>query len=670
MKYSKVIFLFLFSLPFHVNGQISREISAINADSLEQIISALSGTEKVDTLNSIAYRLMNDFPEISRDYASLAIGISDSLNYLKGLADGYGYRGNSYIFFDSLSLAMINFLNAVKIYEQIDPSYEQARVYILLSWINYYTGRFQSVINYGKKAIKLCKQMDTIEKIGNRYNLTARAFMELEEYDSAMFYKIAFSYADTPINSWYYNTFGRIYLRKFRESNDTSMLETAIGWFLKGMNSVEITDYQIAGINANLFYCYFVFEKKESDSMAMYHLKQVLPSALKNKKTFYPIPTYWLMSGELLRRYENFDSAIICFSNSLKLADSALSNFSMKGHSSSTTVLLDRYWLKRKKSEACYLLYDTYTILGDYKKALEYYVEYRNAKDDIYQEETKNLVAMLEAESESEKIENQMARLERDKKINELKAKQTRNLNIGIIIAFVVLLLVGVLFLRQNKLKNEHKSTLLEQKLLRLQMNPHFIFNALSNILNFIDKKENHKASTYLTTFSKLLRSTLESTREEMVPFEQEVGSLKNYLELQKLRYKDKFEYTVQIDENIDEEEMSIPPMLVQPFIENAIEHGIRHKKTPGRIDVRFNLDGKKILCEVEDDGVGRGNAWEAGIKEKVGHKSMATGIIQDRLMVLSRKFRQKIRLVIVDKASGDPESSGTRVLLDLPVEY
>ncbi|MCD4735407.1 MAG: histidine kinase [Bacteroidales bacterium] len=163
-------------------------------------------------------------------------------------------------------------------------------------------------------------------------------------------------------------------------------------------------------------------------------------------------------------------------------------------------------------------------------------------------------------------------------------------------------------------------------------MNPHFIFNALSNILNFIDKDDKKKASLYLTTFSKLLRTTLESTRKDMVPFEQEVGSLRNYLELQKLRYKDKFEYYVEVDENIEEEEMSIPPMLVQPFIENAIEHGIRHKKTPGRIDVRFFLQGKKILCEVEDDGVGRKKAWEAGVKERSGHKSLATEIIQDRM--------------------------------------
>jgi sensor histidine kinase YesM len=121
------------------------------------------------------------------------------------------------------------------------------------------------------------------------------------------------------------------------------------------------------------------------------------------------------------------------------------------------------------------------------------------------------------------------------------------------------------------------------------------------------------------------------------------------------------------VDEKIDEEDMSIPPMLVQPFIENAIEHGIRHKQTPGRIDVRFFLKDKKIQCEVEDDGVGREKAWEAEAKERTGHKSLATDIIKDRIKNLNRKFKQKIQLEIIDVISESKEATGTKVLLDLP---
>jgi LytS/YehU family sensor histidine kinase len=152
-----------------------------------------------------------------------------------------------------------------------------------------------------------------------------------------------------------------------------------------------------------------------------------------------------------------------------------------------------------------------------------------------------------------------------------------------------------------------------------------------------------------------------------MVPFEKEIGTLKNYLELQKLRFPEKFEYSLVVDEKIDQEEMSIPPMLVQPFIENAIEHGIRHKKTTGRIDVRFGLKGNKIVCEVEDDGVGREKAWEAEYAERGDRKSLATEIIKDRIHVLNKKFKQKIKLEIIDLKSEKAEAIGTKVLLDLP---
>ncbi len=254
-----------------------------------------------------------------------------------------------------------------------------------------------------------------------------------------------------------------------------------------------------------------------------------------------------------------------------------------------------------------------------------------------------------------------------DNELNEMKVAQSRIFNIGVAAIFLILFLVGLLFLRQNKLKNEHKSTLLEQKLLRLQMNPHFIFNAFSNILRLIDMNDNKRASAYLTTFGKLLRTTLESTREDMVPFETEIGTLRNYLELQKLRYPEKFEFSLEVDEKIDQEDMSIPPMLVQPFIENAIEHGIRHKTTTGRIDVRFALMNKKIICEVEDDGVGREKAWEAEYTERGNHKSLATEIIRDRIQVLNKKFKQKIKLEIIDIKSEQSVAIGTKVLLDLP---
>ena len=116
---------------------------------------------------------------------------------------------------------------------------------------------------------------------------------------------------------------------------------------------------------------------------------------------------------------------------------------------------------------------------------------------------------------------------------------------------------------------------------------------------------------------------------------EDEIGSIRNYLELQRLRYDEKFEYVIDIDTDIDLDSAIIPPMLIQPFIENAIEHGIKHKEGKGNIKVRFKLDNKKISCEIEDDGIGREKAWEVEYARKGRHKSLATEIIRDRIKML-----------------------------------
>jgi LytS/YehU family sensor histidine kinase len=198
-------------------------------------------------------------------------------------------------------------------------------------------------------------------------------------------------------------------------------------------------------------------------------------------------------------------------------------------------------------------------------------------------------------------------------------------------------------------------------------MNPHFIFNALSNILNFVNREDKKNAANYLTSFSRLLRTTLESSREDYIVLEDEISNIKNYLDLQLLRYEDKFDYSIDVDEDIDKENAIIPPMLIQPFIENAIEHGIRHKEDKGHIFVRFKLENNKVICEVEDDGVGREKAWEAEYQKRKTHKSLATEIIQDRIQALNKKLKQKINLNIIDLKTDGNEPTGTRVVLNIP---
>jgi LytS/YehU family sensor histidine kinase len=199
-------------------------------------------------------------------------------------------------------------------------------------------------------------------------------------------------------------------------------------------------------------------------------------------------------------------------------------------------------------------------------------------------------------------------------------------------------------------------------------MNPHFINNSLASIQNFILNQQADNASIFLTRFSKLLRNVLDNSVQEYVLLEKEISTIENYLALQKIRFGNKFDYRVDVDEALDPESVMIPPMLAQPFIENSIEHGIKHKKTMGHINVRFKQVDNMIHFEVEDDGVGREKARGLEIYQQKDHRSMATSITRERLVNLNKKLRQKISLDIIDLFTESGEACGTKVIFGIPI--
>ncbi len=223
------------------------------------------------------------------------------------------------------------------------------------------------------------------------------------------------------------------------------------------------------------------------------------------------------------------------------------------------------------------------------------------------------------------------------------------------------------------KIKLENQLSEMERKALRLQMNPHFIFNALDSISSFIFKNDAKSALKYLNNFAKLMRLTLEASKEHLIPIETEAATLRNYLELEKLRFKNKFDFEIEIDPEI-EYDVGIPPMLIQPQVENAILHGVGPKKDgPGIIKIEFiyDEDNDRLICEVTDNGVGRDKAKE--IKEAKGtatHKSMATQITKDRIEMLSKAIGKEMRIDFVDLTKEDGSPAGTKVIIDIPVQY
>jgi len=216
-------------------------------------------------------------------------------------------------------------------------------------------------------------------------------------------------------------------------------------------------------------------------------------------------------------------------------------------------------------------------------------------------------------------------------------------------------------------LKFQKRVSTLELSLLQSQMNPHFIFNALGAIQFYIYNNKSAIADSYLSKFAALMRMFLESSRNKFISLEEELKLINGYVELEQLRFPDRFTYNldIQLSEELDEYE--IPSMLLQPFVENAINHGIFHADTGGNLLVRFTENTTEIICAIDDDGIGRKAAIELRKNRNQGHKSRSTQITEERLEILQKAENMYIGITYKDYSLETDGRTGTRVTMKIP---
>ena len=204
------------------------------------------------------------------------------------------------------------------------------------------------------------------------------------------------------------------------------------------------------------------------------------------------------------------------------------------------------------------------------------------------------------------------------------------------------------------------------QKALSQQMNPHFIFNTLNSIQYYILQNDNLSSNKYLTKFARLMRLTLDNSQNNTIPVKDEIAALNLYLELESLRFEGKFEYKINVDSEI--EDYQIPTLLIQPFVENAIWHGLMHKEGNGFIEVNLKLINNQIFCTIEDNGVGRKKAKEIKANKSITHKSLGSKITENRLKLINSLFGSQMKIQYIDLENELGNSDGTRVEIVISV--
>lgn len=223
---------------------------------------------------------------------------------------------------------------------------------------------------------------------------------------------------------------------------------------------------------------------------------------------------------------------------------------------------------------------------------------------------------------------------------------------------------------REQKLKTQYEKQLMESEMstLRLQMNPHFIFNSLNSIRYYILKEDSEKASDYITAFSKLLRMILQHSREKTIKLEDELDALRLYIEFERTRFENKFDFSIDVAEDVDVADIPIQPLLIQPFVENSIWHGLLHKDGIGHLLVRVFMEDQFLMVIVEDDGIGRGKSREYNSAKSSTYKSMGMQITKDRLRMMAKVQNSNSGYEIVDLVNTDGTPAGTRVILKIKV--
>ena len=329
------------------------------------------------------------------------------------------------------------------------------------------------------------------------------------------------------------------------------------------------------------------------------------------------------------------------------------------------------------QKEAVEKLSEAYVSLGDDNKALTNYKKYVSLVDVLYKQKEKEISDAINLNRSLSEKQNRITSLEKDRALSDSKLQlyqaenqltiendRRQKLTIyGLLIGLVLLLLSLFWMMRSNR-QRKLANNLLALKSLRTQMNPHFIFNALNSVNSFIAQNDERSANRYLSEFSTLMRSVLINSEEDFIPLEKEIELLELYLKLEHSRFQDKFDYELIVDNEIDQEQFQIPPMLLQPYVENAVWHGLRYKEEKGFLKVALSKKDEEIISiEISDNGIGRRKSKELKTEHQKKQQSKGMQNIKQRIKILNEMYKDKVDVFIEDLYD---DTTGTKVILTL----
>ncbi|MCK5169508.1 MAG: histidine kinase [Bacteroidales bacterium] len=595
--------------------------------------------------------------------------------------------------------------NAVKAYDFVERALEliiqdndkenEIRAYDILGDINLYSAQFDLSIENYFKAINLAKSLNNSDLAYNSGKNLGLAYKLNGDFDKALYYFNSFLgtiaksslqddivFARLQIAETYelkgeYSLAEQTYLDALKTERDRNNTEGII-FIQDKLANISLSQNNAAGA----IQYYEKSEKLAAESSD----KRSLSNTLRQKGRAYKKQNK--PEEELMVRQQSLDineELEDVEAQSEDLLEIGKIYVEQKQEAKAIPVLERSVSLSEQtknisqKKEALYTLSKAYER-SDVNKALDTYKEYLKLNDSINKIREEELLSRLDMATSLNRKQQRIDLLEKDKELNdktiellfqeqELKDQAIRTQRITIISLIIILLILSVssVFIlrsgRQKRLANQ----LLALKSLRSQMNPHFIFNALNSVNNYIAKKDELSANRYLSDFAFLMRSVMENSKHDFIPLTDEIKIIELYIKLEHERFKEKFDYKFTVDEDINTESFLIPPMLIQPYIENAVWHGLRYKEEKGKLEVELKQLDKHLEITIKDDGIGREKSQELKTKNQQQNNSTGLKNIENRLRIINEVHHLGIKVEVSDLI---PESqTGTYIKITVPMQ-
>lgn len=570
-------------------------------------------------------------------------------NYLDGQAYALNQIGRTYRSISEFSKALISFQEALEVSRKSENIEFQVYSLNMISVVFRRTDAIKSALDYSQEALELAETVKnpsvglkrsinvSLNSIGNIYQILEQYDLAIEKFKQSMrLEKELENKLGLAIN---HQNIGECYEAqgKLEEALDNFQKSLAYNIDIDSDKGKIICNYSIAHVYVHL--------GKMQEALKLLNSALVAAKPLGDQKI---ISSIFINLGWTYIQLNKYDLAENNLTEGLRIAQ----QYNLPAEIAESNKFLSELWIKK----------------DDFKKGMAFYKEAKKYEEQITNNLNLRYVNDMILRYESEKRASQLETLAKENETVRLKLRKNRTMLL--ISGIGLALLAGILYIlyRQYQLNNEKKLLTLEQTMLRSQMNPHFLFNSLNSIKLYIINNEKKNAVHYLNKFSKLVRKILEASSQREIPLAEELETVELYMNIENIRFSNEINFKIKVDETLDVHTIRIPSLILQPFLENALWHGLSSKDGEKNIvlEVMKAQEGF-IKISIIDDGVGRDAAEKIKQGKVLKRKSVGIDITKERLANFSKDYQNSFHVEIIDVYDDSNNPSGTKIVLHIP---